>query len=1206
MIVTGLDGVVTRWNHHAELLYGWSPEEAVGRNVVELIVPSGAKTEAETIMQDVAEGRGWAGEFQVIRKDGTPIEIYATDSLVTDERGRPTGIVGVSFDITERKRAEQQLAIQHGVTRALAEAETLSEAAPMILQAICERTGWRVGGMWILDHGRGVLRPVEVWQADGSATEAFAAHTLKREFAPGEGLPGRVFQSREPRWIPDVESAPEFARGASAREAGLHSGVFFPIVMGRDVLGVLEFFDVEIRKPDGPLLQMLENIGGQVGQFIERVEAQDVLRRTEARRRAILEASLDAIVAMDQDGRITEFNRSAERTFGYSRDEVIGLDLADTLIPPYLRERHRTALKRYQETGESTLLGQRMELTALRKDGTEFPVELALSRIEIDGPALYKGAIRDITERKHAEAELARILAEEQLARAQMEAAQRHLAFLAEAGTVLSSAADFASALDTLGRLAVSLLADLCLIDVLDDDGEMRRMVAVHADPSKDRLTQQLQRRYPPKRGGPHPAARVIETGTSEFSPDMTEEFLRATTRDEEHFHITQQLGMKSYMCVPLIARGRILGTITLVSTDEARRFGPADVTLAEDLARRTAMTVDNVRLLESEQRARRRAERAADRTSVLQSVTAALSEALSSEQVTSVVLNQAAGQLGADTGVIGVVRPGGTQIETINAIGYSAELLERHRVTPVDSSYPLASAVRTRGPVFVQSREELLERYADWAGGATSQAFATVPIMMEDRAVGALFLGFDRARSFSDEDIQFLQALGRQAGHALERARLYEAERSARAEAERARRQLALLAEASSALAAGIQDFERMLSTTARLAVPQFADWCAVDLLREDGSIDRVALAHTDPAKEELGRNLQRRFPADPEAPRGVANVLQTGQSEMIPEITDEMLVGAAADEESLRIIRAIGLKSMMVVPLVARGRTLGAMTFVSAESGRLYGAEDLVLAEDLARRAALAVDNARLYHERSSTARTLQQTLLPPELPAIPGIELAALYRPTGEGNEIGGDFYDLFETGEGSWGLVIGDVCGKGVEAAAITGLVRHTVRAVAIRERRPSSILGALNEALAAQTTDERFCTVCYVRVVSSGQGARLTVCSGGHPLPVIVRAHGSVETVGQPGTLLGIFPEPVLPDVAVDLGPGDAMVLYTDGVTEERDADSMFGETGLHQALRSAAGRDAQGIAAAVADAVHTFRPEAPRDDIAIVALRVVP
>ncbi|HJP67014.1 MAG TPA: PAS domain S-box protein, partial [Actinomycetota bacterium] len=670
VIVTDLDGVITRWNRQAEQLYGWTAQEAVGRSALELLVPPTEVLRGEAIMRDLSTQSSWDGEFTLRRKDGSSIVVHASDSVLLDDSGRPVGIVGISFDVTDRRRAEERLAVQYGVTQALAEAGTLAEAAPRVLQALCETTAWQVGVLWALDRDAGALRPIEVMACE-PGHEAFVTKTRQLEFALGAGLPGQVYETGATLWAPDFVDSPDYPRAAAAGTSGLRSALAFPIRQGEEVLGILEFLGPEIPEPDEELLRMLEGIGAQIGQFIERVEAEAERGRTDARRRAILEASLDCIVAMDHRGVITEFNRAAELTFGYAREEVIGKELAEQLIPPALQDAHREGLARYLAGGGGAMLGHRTELTARRKDGTEFPVEIAITRVDLPGPALFKGAIRDITERKRRESELARALAEEQAARAQVESAQRRLAFLAEAGVLLASARDFSSALEALGRLAVTLLADVCLIDVLDEDGELQRLVAVHADPEKESLTSELQGRYPPRRGGPHPAARVVQTGRSEFSPDMTDEFLRETTRNDEHFRITKQLGMTSYVCVPLVAGERILGTITLVSTQRARRFGPADVTLAEELARRTATTLETFRLLEAEQRARRRAERAAERTAALQSITAAMSEALSSQEVTRAVLDQAVAQLAADSGAIGLVTPDGTQIETVHARGY-------------------------------------------------------------------------------------------------------------------------------------------------------------------------------------------------------------------------------------------------------------------------------------------------------------------------------------------------------------------------------------------------------------------------------------------------------------------------------------------------------------------------------------------------------
>ena len=331
---------------------------------------------------------------------------------------------------------------------------------------------------------------------------------------------------------------------------------------------------------------------------------------------------------------------------------------------------------------------------------------------------------------------------------------------------------------------------------------------------------------------------------------------------------------------------------------------------------------------------------------------------------------------------------------------------------------------------------------------------------------------------------------------------------------------------------------------------------------------------------------------------------MVRTGRSEIYEDIPDALLVQAAVDQEHLEILRGLQLRSVITVPLTARGRVFGVMTLVFAESGRRYGPADLALAEDLARRAALAVDNARIYQERDHIARTLQRSLLPPRLPDIPGMEIAGRYRAAGAGNDVGGDFYDAFEAADGSWVVVIGDVCGKGPEAAAVTGLARHTIRAAAMRERKPSEILTTLNDAVLQQRSDHMFCTVAYVRVRPNPGGARLTICCGGHPLPVVLRADGTVLAAGSPGTLLGIFPDPELVDRTVDLGPGDALVLFTDGVIEEHGDGEMFGRDGMTDLLRESVGRKAEEIAEAIEQAVVAFGPAAPRDDIAIVVLRV--
>ncbi|MBI3910554.1 MAG: SpoIIE family protein phosphatase [Armatimonadetes bacterium] len=422
-------------------------------------------------------------------------------------------------------------------------------------------------------------------------------------------------------------------------------------------------------------------------------------------------------------------------------------------------------------------------------------------------------------------------------------------------------------------------------------------------------------------------------------------------------------------------------------------------------------------------------------------------------------------------------------------------------------------------------------------------------------------------------------------------------------AQAQAAQRRAAFLAQAGRLLATSLE-YEVILQNVARLAVPEIADWCAVDALEEDGSVRRRAVAHADPAKERLVWRLERRYPPDTSrSHQPIVQTLRTGQPQLLPEVTDALLVATALDTDQLQTLRALGLRSAMFAPLVSRGRRLGVIVFGLAESGRRYGPDDLALAEELARDVALAVDNARLYRTQKQIAHMLQQSLLLARLPEIPGLEVAARYLPAAEGAEVGGDFYDLFQTGKGTWEVVIGDVSGKGVAAAAVTALARYTLRAVSMYERQPSRVLARLNEALLRQQANPGYCAVAYASLNFSSS-PRVTVACAGHPLPLLLRRDGSVSTIGQPGTLLGAFPELVLAEESVDLGAGDTVVLYTDGVSEARMGADLFGEERLASLVASCAGLDAGQIAVRIESAVVEFQDGHLRDDIALVVIRV--
>jgi serine phosphatase RsbU (regulator of sigma subunit) len=433
--------------------------------------------------------------------------------------------------------------------------------------------------------------------------------------------------------------------------------------------------------------------------------------------------------------------------------------------------------------------------------------------------------------------------------------------------------------------------------------------------------------------------------------------------------------------------------------------------------------------------------------------------------------------------------------------------------------------------------------------------------------------------------------------------ALLVSVEEAARARARAGQDRLGFLAEANRVLTTSLDSGQTIADLT-RLAVPRIADWCFIALRSPGEGTLEQHIAHSDPDKVDLVEELRAKYPpsvSDPNSP--LVSVLRTGRSMVISRVPDELLRAAAQDEEHLRILRGLGLRSALVVPLTGPQGPIGALALIQAESGRRYSDADLPFAEELARTASLAIENARLHQERTRIAQTLQNSLLPSEIPQIPGLEVAVRYRPAGEGNLVGGDFFDVFDAGGGAWAVALGDVCGKGPEAAALTGLVRHTIRTAAARERKPSAVLSIVNRQI-LKTNGDRFCTATMGTVESSNGVVKMQVSCGGHPAPLVIRASRMVEETDCIGTLLGVFPEADLSDSPVELGPGDAIVFYTDGVTEQFGRNGTQGDARLVSLLWESEGLDATTIADRIYREAALEDDDAPRDDMAIVVLRV--
>lgn len=383
------------------------------------------------------------------------------------------------------------LGAQYAVVRTLAEAQTLAEAAPNLLEAIASTLSWELGVFWRFDQEERVLRCVSTWQDPTLELDDFEELTRRMTLRPGSGLPGRALSAGAPMWISNVLEDSEFLRTQVAVTAGLRAAVAFPLTTRHGPLGALEFFAREVRPLDHAVLEMMDSFGTQIGQYVDRKRAEEAMRASEALKTAILNSSLESVVTMDGAGRVLDFNRAAEVTFGYSRSQAIGEELAELIIPPPFREGHRNALERYRVTGEGRMLDRRLELTGMRAGGATFPVELTITCIAGSDPTMFAGFVRDVTERHWAERERERLFALEHAAREEAEAAQRRSQRLV---------AEALAAEDRELRRISEALHDEAVQDLLA--ARLELAAARKGDPeSLDRIEEQLERTLAQLRG---------------------------------------------------------------------------------------------------------------------------------------------------------------------------------------------------------------------------------------------------------------------------------------------------------------------------------------------------------------------------------------------------------------------------------------------------------------------------------------------------------------------------------------------------------------------------------------------------------------------------------------------------------------------------------------------------------------------------------
>jgi serine phosphatase RsbU (regulator of sigma subunit) len=387
-----------------------------------------------------------------------------------------------------------------------------------------------------------------------------------------------------------------------------------------------------------------------------------------------------------------------------------------------------------------------------------------------------------------------------------------------------------------------------------------------------------------------------------------------------------------------------------------------------------------------------------------------------------------------------------------------------------------------------------------------------------------------------------------------------------------------------------------------AEMAVPRLAQMCVIDLLREDGTIaETVAVAEHE---REFGKleALHAEHPLDLDGEHPSARAIRLRVPVAAEDLTDALTLDRIAPEPELREILR-GYRSAMAMPLISRGRLLGALSFFYVHDDRRHDAEHMALMSDLVDRAATALDNASMYAARTQMARTLQRSLLPESLPVLERVSLSSAYHPVGEGNDVGGDFYDVFTTPLGCW-LVVGDVCGKGPEAAAVTALVRHSIRAFAFVRASPAQVLGAVNEVMLGHTLAQRFATVVVVRLDLKSKRTRAVVAAAGHPPPVVMAHDGSIHCPSMQGMMLGVRSGSNVLDFELELEQGSTLVLYTDGLLDAGAPLRGLTSRQLCSLLADQAGAGPTAIVQRLEQLALASGAGRLRDDIAIVAARV--
>ncbi|QNN51617.1 SpoIIE family protein phosphatase [Nocardioides mesophilus] len=545
-------------------------------------------------------------------------------------------------------------------------------------------------------------------------------------------------------------------------------------------------------------------------------------------------------------------------------------------------------------------------------------------------------------------------------------------------------------------------------------------------------------------------------------------------------------------------------------------------------------------------------ARRLAARLRRLAAVTTELLVAETVEAVSAIVTGQLADTAGATVSSLSTLVDDET-LALIAMRGGRHGAASRWATYPLAASTPAGDTIRSGRMLVLRSSAEIAERYPTVESAADGErSMVCLPLQTTGGPLGVVTLSFPGRRALDAAELEFLGILADVCAQTLDRIR------AVAAAADRESK-LQFLADASEQLSSSL-DYRATLRRVADLAVPWFADWCAIQLL-QDGELRTLSIAHEDSSLVQLVEDLQTKYPPPRDGSRGAYKVLATGESELVPEVTDELLAVAAVDEEHLRLLRTLNFRSGLAVPLKVQDRVLGVITWVAGDRGRRFGRADQAFGEDLARRAAIAIDNSQLHSELRDVALKLQHAVLPAGLPKLDDVELAVCYQPAGR-TDAGGDFYDVLPLDEGRLAVFVGDVMGRGVQAASAMAQMRSAVRTLVALDPEPATVMTGLDVVFDKLDMDQ-LVTVVYAVVDPARQQVR--VINAGHPAPLVLGADGSSAEVTTSGTLLLGVGGGRREVVTAPLRDEDTLLLFTDGLVERRGEDLEQGSVRLRRA-----------------------------------------